>query len=266
MNNKDKNITVSVDHLDEFLLLIKSKRGIIGYIIIMFVITYFIISACWTGLEAAGIQGNLWILSGLMSLGLLSSAFIYLLLILWETRRRFLTIQEQFMMVDQSKHALPIVSRSDELSLKEIISKANDIFIFSSRSSTYFTEFNRLLRQIKKTSPLAITILVRRDNTTERDLLLNNSQKQWYSLVPEIPFKLTINILVCDDWILMFRGLITDRNEGLLGFYLREGELTKGSEDDYLYVQSDGTEAQKYLFSVMSNAKKIMVKYSKPLN
>lgn len=264
MNSRDdKEVVISMRELNYLVRILSSKGGGIGLIIIVTFVVYQLLSMTSLYIRVAGIFGSPLIFYLVTIFGVLIGLIAYLILRSWVLSKKLsqsMDIIENVKLARELVHNIPIVYHNDEVLMKRLVTETARLTILSSRSSTSYTLFNRILRQIERNRPLEITILFRGEGTQERNIILRNAVELWNSLIEELPFKLSIRFLVTHNWTVMFRGMIFDDTKALMGFYIRDDEVTRGSEEDYLFVTSEGGGAEKYLFLAMLNASKAVLK------
>lgn len=123
------------------------------------------------------------------------------------------------------------------------------IHIMASGTSSYIPIVKNLLKINKrKNAKVNIYIFFRLGNDMKRiDYFRNQYDLWWNNLKKEYP-KLIFHFTCVDDFKISFRGVIVNREMGLVGFYVRVNGTTLGTLEDSIYVNKN-TDVGRYILS-----------------
>lgn len=124
-----------------------------------------------------------------------------------------------------------------------------NIHIMASGTSSYIPIVKNLLKKnTKKTITVNIFIYFRLGSEQQRlDYLRNQYNHWWNTLKKEYP-KIVFHFISVNDFTTSFRGVIINREIGLIGFYVRVNGTTFGTLEDSIYVDKK-TNVGRYILS-----------------
>lgn len=129
------------------------------------------------------------------------------------------------------------------------INPVKTIHIMASGTSSYIPIVKNLLKANKKKKQLVnIYIYFRLGSDTARiELFKNQYDKWWNSLKKEYP-KLNFHFLCVEEFKTSFRGVVVNREVGLIGFYIRLNGNTLGTLEDSIFVDKN-TNVGRYILN-----------------
>lgn len=127
------------------------------------------------------------------------------------------------------------------------LNSVRTIHIMASGTSSYISAVKNLLRINRtKKSWVDIYISFRLGNDLKRiDSLRNHYDMWWNKLKEEYP-KIRFHFICQLDFKNSFRGIVVNRDVGLIGFYVRVNQNTLGTLEDCIYIDKT-TDSGKYI-------------------
>lgn len=139
-----------------------------------------------------------------------------------------------------------------DINAKIVALKLNSIrtiHIMASGTSSYIPIVKNLLKiNRRKNTWVNVFIYFRLGSDMKRiDYFRNQYDLWWNKLKKEYP-KLKFHFVCVDDFKISFRGVIINREIGLVGFYIRVNGTTLGTLEDSIYVDKS-TDVGRYILS-----------------
>lgn len=194
-----------------------------------------IYAGIWVLLDSIGIESSLKhaIISGIFAI-ILSFSFMSIKYFLGERKSKY------------------FIQSEDLAKLEKLLRKTKELKIFSSGSGSYRIKLNMILKNMKSPQLRKIKILIRDDNTEQRNDNIKNQIRQWEK---DISKKYTINIEYYRYSFseISLRGYIFDDKYALLGWYYNDGHDRYGN-DQILVLYSSEYDDQKGIVEFANQA------------
>lgn len=129
------------------------------------------------------------------------------------------------------------------------IDSVKTIHIMASGTSSYIPIVKNLLK-INKQKNITVNIYIyfRLGSDQQRfDYFRNQYDHWWNTLIKEYP-QIIFHFVCVNDFKISFRGVIINREIGLIGFYIRVNGTTLGTLEDSIYIDKK-TDVGRYILS-----------------
>ncbi|MFA6056170.1 MAG: HAD family hydrolase [Thermodesulfovibrionales bacterium] len=177
--------------------------------------------------QIAGVPSSTTLLIQLLILSLMIGALVYMI-----GRNAEIKLENETLLnrIHEDSRSLitPLVWLTSREDLVGFFKSAEEIRIFASGSDTYHTHLRALLAEVHRTKRLSIRVLMRDDGTLSRRQHLERQCQKWLDIKRLYP---VVDISVrFYKFTTMFRGMISDRNLMVIGWYERSQGKTYGQE------------------------------------
>ena len=127
------------------------------------------------------------------------------------------------------------------------IQRVKSIHIMASRTAYYLPIVKNLLKK-NKNKKLTVNIYVyfRLGNDAKRINSLKNEYNSWWENIKNEYPKIKFTFICVKDFKMSFRGVVVNRNVGVVGFYYRENDNTYGTAEDSIFVD-ENTDVGRYI-------------------
>lgn len=123
------------------------------------------------------------------------------------------------------------------------------IHIMASGTSSYIPIVKNLLKINKpKNKMVNIFIYFRLGSDTERMVYLKTRCDEWWNILKKEYPKINFHFVSVSDFKVSFRGIIINKEIGIVGFYLRENDTTFGTFEDSIFVDKN-TDVGRYILT-----------------
>lgn len=149
---------------------------------------------------------------------------------------------------DICEERLEFVDISSKISSLKIES-LKTIHIMASGTSSYIPIVKNLLKINKnKNKTVNIYIYFRLGSDVQRIEYFKNQYDLWWNKLKEEYSKINFHFICVNDFKISFRGVIINREIGLVGFYVRVNGTTLGTLEDSIYIDKN-TNVGKYILT-----------------
>mgnify|MGYP002680337838 CR=1 FL=1 len=130
-----------------------------------------------------------------------------------------------------------------------MIETVKTIHIMASGTSSYIPIVKSLLKINKrKKTTVNIYIYFRLGSEQQRFNYFRNQYDHWWNTLKKEYSKINFHFICVDDFKISFRGVIINREIGLVGFYIRTNGITLGTLEDSIYIDKN-TNVGRYILS-----------------
>lgn len=134
-------------------------------------------------------------------------------------------------------------AKISSLNLKSI----STIHIMASGTSSYIPIVKNLLKINKRRNKMVdIFIYFRLGKDMRRIDYFKNQYDNWWNAIKKEYSKINFHFICINDFKISFRGVIINREIGLVGFYIRENDTTLGTLEDSIFVDKN-TNVGRYI-------------------
>lgn len=149
---------------------------------------------------------------------------------------------------DICQERLGLVDTNSKISTLKIQS-IRTIHIMASGTSSYITMVKNLLRSNKrKSKTVNIYIYFRLGNDPQRIECFRNQYDRWWNALKKEYPQISFHFICVKDFKMSFRGMIINREIGLVGFYIRIDNTTFGTLEDSVVIDKN-TDVGRYILS-----------------
>lgn len=121
---------------------------------------------------------------------------------------------------------------------------AKELYILGSGTETWFTCIAEIYGREGLRDGIKINVGFRVGQNPDRHAKLLTNWDKWRRLAKK--HRLELKFYPYDDFFFMMRGIVVDRDTGIIGFYHRVNDETIGAEQSLMFVRSD-SKVGKYL-------------------
>lgn len=136
-------------------------------------------------------------------------------------------------------------SKISSLNLKSV----KTIHIMASGTSSYIPIVKTLLKMNKRKNKMVdIYVYFRLGNDVNRIEYFKNQYDHWWNILKKEYSKINFHFICVDDFKISFRGIIINREMGLVGFYVRMNDTTFGTLEDSIFIDKN-TNVGRYILT-----------------
>lgn len=129
------------------------------------------------------------------------------------------------------------------------IKQVKTIHVMASGTSSYIPIVKNLLKMnTHKNTMVNIFIYFRLGNDKGRIEYFKNQYDHWWNTLMEEYPKVKFHFICVKDFEISFRGVIVNREVGLVGFYIRANNTTLGTLEDSIFIDKN-TDVGKYILT-----------------
>ncbi len=149
---------------------------------------------------------------------------------------------------DSCEERLEFIDINSKISSLKIAS-VKTIHIMASGTSSYIPIVKNLLKINKyKSTVVNVYIYFRLGSDMQRIDYFRNQYDHWWNTLKKEYSKIKFHFVCVNDFKTSFRGVIINREIGLVGFYVRVNDTTLGTLEDSIYVDKN-TNVGRYILS-----------------
>lgn len=136
-------------------------------------------------------------------------------------------------------------SKISSLNIKSV----KTIHIMASGTSSYIPIVKTLLKMNKRKNKMVdIYVYFRLGNDVNRIEYFKNQYDHWWNILKKEYSKINFHFICVDDFKISFRGIIINREMGLVGFYVRMNDTTLGTLEDSIFIDKN-TNVGRYILT-----------------
>lgn len=129
------------------------------------------------------------------------------------------------------------------------ISSVNTIHIMASGTSSYIPIVKNLLKINKRKKKMVnIFVYFRLGNDKQRIEYFKNQYDNWWNTLKKEYPKINFHFICVNDFKISFRGVIVNKEMGLIGFYVRVNGITLGTLEDSIFIDKS-TNVGRYILT-----------------
>lgn len=147
------------------------------------------------------------------------------------------------------ENRLPFIDMVSKISSLKI-NFVKTIHIMASGTSSYIPIVKNLLKMnTSKNRIVNIFIYFRLGNDINRYKSFKNQYDHWWNILKKEYPKIIFHFICVDDFKMSLRGVIINREIGLVGFYVREDNITLGTLENSIFIDKN-TDVGRYILAI----------------
>jgi len=135
--------------------------------------------------------------------------------------------------------------------IQKLLKNTTELKIFSCASGSYRVILQLILKNMKNIQLRKIKILIREDNSSDRDIIINDQIRLWQTDIAEV-YQITVEIHKYKINQIALRGYIFDQKNALLGWYYNDGNKRYGNNKIFTLFSSE-SQNQKEIIDFANN-------------